>query len=62
MKKVVQVFDEQGQPAGGHVFQAPDEATLQRDMEAVLPPGRWQEVESEEAMVIPVTPDEPEEA
>lgn len=53
MRKVVQLYDENGQPAGGHVFEAPDEASLAASM-ADLPAGRWVEVGSEEDLVVPI--------
>lgn len=55
MKKVVQIFDGLGNPAGGHVFEAPDEASLAASM-AGLPEGRWHEVGSEEEIVTPDSP------
>jgi hypothetical protein len=57
MRKVVQILDEAGQPAGGRVFEAPDAESLTRSMED-LPAGRWREVPSEADLVIPEPPAE----
>ncbi|WP_257306311.1 hypothetical protein [Geothrix campi] len=61
MRKIIQITDPQGKPVSGHIFEAPDAASLEVSM-AGLPEGCWYEVEAEDQLVIsppPVLPDAP---
>ena len=58
MRKIIQILDETGAPVAGHVFEAPDEGSLEASM-VDLPAGRWHEVPSEEDLVILSPVDEP---
>jgi len=55
MRKAIQITDEKGVPIAGHIFEAPDEASLLASM-VDLPEGCWHEVKSEADLVIPIPP------
>lgn len=55
MRKIIQITDAKGAPIAGHIFEAPDEASLAASM-ATLPAGCWHEVPSEADLVIPPPP------
>lgn len=55
MRKVIQITTPEGEPLAGHIFEAPDEASLTASM-VDLPEGCWHEVESEAALIIPPPP------
>jgi len=55
MRRIIQITDPSGTPTGGHIFEAPDAASLEASM-ASLPEGCWFEVATESDLVIPVPP------
>jgi hypothetical protein len=54
-QKIIQITDDTGAPIAGHVFEAPDEASLDAAM-ADLPAGCWHEVATLDDLVIPPPP------
>lgn len=53
MRKVIQVTTPEGAPLRGHIFEAPDLASVETAMAAELPPGCWFEVASDADLIIP---------
>lgn len=52
MRKVIQITTPEGEPLAGHIFEAPDEASLLASM-VDLSEGCWHEVASEADLIIP---------
>lgn len=61
MRKVFQIKDELGNPRGGHVFEAPDQATLEDAISRSAMPEGWtrEEVVDEAELVIPPAEEPP---
>ena len=59
MRRIFQLRDQDGQPQGGHVFEAPDTEALEGSMTAFPLPDGWtrEEVEREEDIAFAPAPD-----
>ena len=61
MKRVFQIYDQDGTPHGGHVFVAPSEATLGLQIQAQPLPDGWTRVEVQDEEEIIQAPEVSEE-